>query len=149
MHAGYENIVQIAALLEGIKTEDILKSWELILQDCMSEWKLDRGELVQLFGDTRDEWMSENLDDWLSPNKIYDGVVAPLTTAMDSADAEVYIVTTKQVRELLRTRSDQCSGVATRGQLHPVTAMPRVQRTDDKNFRRVAAASQRLLDLNI
>ena len=58
---GMRTLFQIAALLEGIKTEDILKSWELILQDCMSEWKLDRGELVQLFGDTRDEWMSENL----------------------------------------------------------------------------------------
>lgn len=54
-------------------------------------------QLVELFGCVRDDWIAADLAGWLAPNRIYDGVTAPLKAAMDSD--EVYIVTTKQVTQ--------------------------------------------------
>ena len=56
-------------------------------------------QLVELFGSTRDEWIKEDLAGWLAPNRIYNGVPAVLNRLREQA--ELYIVTTKQVRMLL------------------------------------------------
>jgi hypothetical protein len=93
--------VQVCALLEGVTAADMLASWHDILASKMEEWRLDRGELVELFGGTRDVWMQEDLQGWLAPNEIYEGVAEPLDAAMKADDTEVYIVTTKQVRACL------------------------------------------------
>ena len=95
--AGYENIIQLRALLEGVSTSSMLDSWHTMLSAKMQEWDLDRAAMVDLFGDTRDAWMAEDLDDWLSPNRIYDGVADAMKAAIADKEAEVYIVTTKQV----------------------------------------------------
>jgi hypothetical protein len=86
--------------LEGTSVQDMLDSWHDMLPQKMEEWSLDRGEMVELFGTTRDEWMAADLDDWLAPNRIYDGIADSLKAAMASESAEVFIVTTKQVRWL-------------------------------------------------
>lgn len=69
-----------------------------MLASKMEEWKLDRAEMVDLFGTTRDEWMAADLDGWLAPNRMYDGIAPAMSHAMAADDAEVYIVTTKQAR---------------------------------------------------
>lgn len=76
----------------------MLDHWEQMLPEKMQEWSLDREEMVELFGSTRDDWMATDLDGWLAPNRIYDGVAEAMKDAMASPDAEVFIVTTKQVR---------------------------------------------------
>jgi len=50
---------------------------------------------VERFGAARDEWIKEDLDSWLAPNRIYDGVADALRSLKGRED--VYIVTTKQV----------------------------------------------------
>ena len=94
---GYENIIQVRALLEGVSVDDMLEHWPEMLSAKMDEYKLERAAMVDLFGSTRDEWMAEDLDGWLAPNRIYDGVAPAMSHAMAAPDAEVYIVTTKQV----------------------------------------------------
>ena len=51
---------------------------------------------MALFSKVRDEWIAEDLDGWLAPNRIYEGVAAPVKQSMGSN--EVYVVTTKGVR---------------------------------------------------
>ncbi|CAD7699835.1 unnamed protein product [Ostreobium quekettii] len=62
----------------------------------MAKWELARDKLVELFGSTRDEWMAEDLQGWLAPNRMYDGLPEALKAAVEHK--EVYIVTTKQAR---------------------------------------------------
>eukprot|EP00210_Caulerpa_lentillifera_P000220 g214.t1 len=52
--------------------------------------------MVDLFGSTRDQWMKEDLQSWLAPNRIYEGIPEALQELMSRT--EVYIVTTKQAR---------------------------------------------------
>lgn len=63
-------------------------------------------QLVQLFGRVRDEWIASDLDGWLAPNAIYEGVAPALQAALHSSTDELYIVTTKQAHftELLLQR---------------------------------------------
>ncbi|EIE27437.1 hypothetical protein COCSUDRAFT_26736 [Coccomyxa subellipsoidea C-169] len=96
VETGYENLVQIRCLLEGDSEEDILNNWHTILPDRMARWQLDRSELVDLFGDFRDEWIARDLDGWLNANEIYEGLPDILTHLMQQHD--LYIVTTKQAR---------------------------------------------------
>ena len=58
-------------------------------------------QLVELFGSTRDAWMTDNLSDWLAANEIYEGV--PAIVQHLRSQGHFYIVTTKQVecRKLL------------------------------------------------
>ena len=95
--AGYENIIQVRSLLEGVTENEIISSWHTILPEKMKEWGLVRADMVKLFGDVRDQWMADDLQGWLAPNVIYPKIAAPIQAAMDDPSVEVYIVTTKQV----------------------------------------------------
>ncbi|KAK9869089.1 hypothetical protein WJX84_009307 [Apatococcus fuscideae] len=96
IETGYENPVQTRCLLEGITPETILSDWHNILHQKMKEWKLERAQLVELFGSARDDWMKEDLHGWLNENGIYAGLPDMLQGAMQAH--ELYIVTTKQER---------------------------------------------------
>jgi len=96
VETGYENVVQVRLLLEGLLSpEDMLDTWGAQLPKYMREWGLDRGEIVELFGRVRDDWMKDDLPSWLEANRFYKGVPEALK-ATDAAG--LYIVTTKQAR---------------------------------------------------
>lgn len=65
-------------------------------------------QLVDLFGSTRDEWMAEDLNAWLAPNRIYSGTADAVKKLMK--DQEAYIVTTKQAR-FTKTILEQMAGI--------------------------------------
>ncbi|MEW5297073.1 MAG: hypothetical protein WDW38_005882 [Sanguina aurantia] len=95
IETGYENVVQVRCLWEGMTSSHMLDHWgHEELPAAMGKWNLDRSELVKLFGAVRDEWIAEDLDSWLAPNNIYPGVADLVRTALEQQ--ELYIVTTKQ-----------------------------------------------------
>jgi len=99
IETGYENVVQVRILLEQAATPaQVLSSWSSLLPEYMRRWQLERGELVELFGSTRDAWMLEDPQGWLAPNALYPGVADALRAALADPAAQVYIVTTKQAR---------------------------------------------------
>jgi len=93
VETGYENVVQIRCLYEGMGVQEMLDGWSSILPAHMKTWELERAKLVQLFGKVRDDWIAADLAGWLAPNRIYEGVAAPVAAAL--AQEELYIVTTK------------------------------------------------------
>ena len=54
-------------------------------------------QLVERFGRTRDEWIQNDLEGWLAPNRVYSGVPEVMNKLI-ADQHEVYIVTTKQAR---------------------------------------------------
>ncbi|KAG2501909.1 hypothetical protein HYH03_000407 [Edaphochlamys debaryana] len=94
VETGYENIVQIRCLYEGVSPEQMLATWEELLPASMAKWGLKRADMVELFGRVRDDWIASDLAGWLAPNRIYAGVADPVRAAMQHH--QVYIVTTKQ-----------------------------------------------------
>lgn len=96
VETGYENLVQVRCLLEGVPAATMLDTWPDLLPAKMAEWSLDRADLVRRFGDVRDEWMARDLDGWLAANGIYEGLPEILKAAREKHHS--YIVTTKQAR---------------------------------------------------
>lgn len=96
IETGYENLVQVRCLLEGVSVDAILEDWPTMLKNKMGLWSLDRADLVSRFGATRDAWMERDLEGWLASNGIYDGMPRILSAAQSSHEA--YVVTTKQAR---------------------------------------------------
>ncbi|CAG9463179.1 unnamed protein product [Pedinophyceae sp. YPF-701] len=102
VETGYENIVQVRLLLEGMSAQEMLENWGTMLPEAMEKFGQERATLVELFGSTRDKWIESDLQGWLAPNRFYPGVVEPVKAALASAEDEVYIVTTKQARFTLQ-----------------------------------------------
>ncbi len=76
-----------------------------------------RLQLVERFGAARDEWIKEDLNSWLAPNRIYDGVADALRSL--KAREDVYIVTTKQVHWLATLTDCACEDGYARAQNKP------------------------------
>ena len=99
VETGFENTLLARALLEKIHTvDDIIADWGGLMPGLMERWGCDRGEMVAGYGKIRDDWMAADLDGWLAPNLVYPGVAEACIAAEDSANCDVFIVTTKQAR---------------------------------------------------
>ena len=63
----------------------------------MREYNLDRNELIERFGRVRDQWIADNLDEWLAFHGFFPGVLEALKAALQSG-RRILISTTKQER---------------------------------------------------
>lgn len=99
VETGYENVVQIRLLLEGMPADELLRDWRArVLPEAMARWRLERKLLVELFGRVRDDWIARDLAGWLAPNATYgEEVGAAVRACMERGD-EVFVVTTKQAQ---------------------------------------------------
>ena len=99
IETGYENVPMVRAILDGMSPEEMLESWGTILPELMDKYGMERSEMVDLFGSTRDDWIREDLQGWLAPNKFYPGIAESTKEAFDGPGGDaMYIVTTKQAR---------------------------------------------------
>lgn len=99
VETGYENMLLVRALFEKLHTPaELLATWGTTHLELMQRWGLDRATMVELFGQTRDEWIKTDFDGWLAPNVFYPGVVDATQAALASPSCDTYIVTTKQAR---------------------------------------------------
>eukprot|EP00854_Cymbomonas_tetramitiformis_P022855 gene22855-27624_t len=99
VETGYENMLLLRALKEELYTpQDLLKGWDSLREELLAKWGLERAEMVELFGKTRDHWIKTDFDGWLAPNKFYPGVVDSMLAVMKNPTMELDIVTTKQSR---------------------------------------------------
>lgn len=96
IETGYEAILAMRLLIEGYSTDTILTDFAALKQRLLMRNKLEADGLKKLFGDIRDQWINENLAEWVDVNPLFEGVAGKL--AMLSASSAWYIVTTKQER---------------------------------------------------
>lgn len=100
---GWEMPVLIRALILGIEEEKILLEWQAIAQKIITEENRERTEIGNCLDHTRDEWIAQDLDGWLSLHEFYPGVVEKVKQLIVS-EIKPVIVTTKEgrfVRSLL------------------------------------------------
>lgn len=93
---GYESILIVRMLMNGETTGEIMKDYANSIQRIQRLSNLNIDSLKVLFGKTRDNWINENLDEWLNMNPLFPGVKEKLNNL--SEQAMWYIVTTKQER---------------------------------------------------
>ncbi len=95
METGYEAILIIRLLFEGVSPELLLNDFTGSISTVIDRENLTIDKLKTLFGETRDHWINRDLDDWVEMNPLFDGIASKLKQ-LDSK--QCYIITTKQER---------------------------------------------------
>lgn len=95
METGYEAILIMRLLFEGMATETLTDAFHHQIEALMIRDELGVDELKQIFGFTRDQWIAEDFDSWIQMNPLFDGIADKLKQ-IDTDSS--FIITTKQER---------------------------------------------------
>lgn len=95
LETGYEAILIVKLLFEGVSPEALLNDFPHRIESLIRRDQLDTDKLKQRFGSTRDQWIADNLDNWLAMNPLFRGVQEKLASIDNQ---HCFIITTKQER---------------------------------------------------
>ncbi|MCK5811177.1 MAG: HAD family hydrolase [Cocleimonas sp.] len=95
LETGYEAILIIRLLQQGIAVDELSKNYPQKIATLINKEQLNTEQLKQLFGTTRDHWINQSPQEWLSMNPLFSGIMQRLEALTDRT---WYIITTKQKR---------------------------------------------------
>ncbi len=96
LETGYESILIMRMLFEGDDIESIQQHFIEKKHFIQEKYDQPTDVLKKLFGETRDKWINNSLDEWIQMNPLFDGIDKKLMQL--SLRNTWYIVTTKQER---------------------------------------------------
>jgi hypothetical protein len=102
VETGYQMPLLMRLIHDNVDDAEIMSGFVALSDRLMQTYGLTRRQLVDLFGQARDEWIAQDSADWLSRHRFYPGVLARFCNALGSYP--VFILTTKEerfVRQLL------------------------------------------------
>ncbi|HIO92326.1 MAG TPA: HAD family hydrolase [Leucothrix mucor] len=95
LETGYEAILIMCLLQQGYTVDFLCDHYAETLQDLIDSNNLKVATLKKLFGETRDRWIEDNLQEWLDMNPLFAGI----SDALQRLENNIwYIITTKQER---------------------------------------------------
>lgn len=103
LETGYEAILIMRLLYQGINDVSLLNHYSEHIQTVIHDENLDVDAIKVLFGETRDLWIENNLQEWITMNPLFPRVAEKLQQL--SRDCLWCIITTKQerfVRQILQ-----------------------------------------------
>lgn len=96
METGYEAILIIRLLYQGETVETLLNHYAEKTQQTIDTSNKDIPALKKLFGETRDIWINEDANDWVTMNPLFPSVAEKLQQL--NKQGQWFIITTKQER---------------------------------------------------
>lgn len=87
----------LRAVLKGFSEADILQHWQSIRTRIVAEEDLNPKALGQRVDAIRDQWIADDLEEWLSLHRFYPGVSQQLQQWLETR-LSVVIITTKESR---------------------------------------------------
>ncbi len=106
IETGWEMPVLIRALVVGISQEQIWQEWGADAQQLLQQANLSAADVGKRLDQVRDEWITRDLDGWLSLHRFYPGVVERLQELVASP-VQVIVITTKEGRFVSRLLQQQ------------------------------------------
>ncbi|MBF2066975.1 MAG: HAD family hydrolase [Calothrix sp. C42_A2020_038] len=97
IETGWEMPVLIKAIVENISEEKILKDWTNITKIILADHNLESAKVANKLDTLRDEWIENDLQDWMSLHRFYPGVADKIRNIIANG-IKIYIVTTKEGR---------------------------------------------------
>lgn len=96
IETGYEAILAMRLLFLGNSCAAIYSDYTKKTQQLLEQAHLSTEELKKIFGNTRDQWISNDLADWIAMNPLFPGLAEKLQRL--SQTHTWYVITTKQER---------------------------------------------------
>ncbi len=106
LETGYEAMLIMRLLSHGVSSEDLLENYAGLLQSVVHDNNLNIEDIKVLFGQIRDGWIKQDIQEWVSMNPLFAGVTEKLNKL--SSTCEWFVITTKQerfVHEILAANS--------------------------------------------
>ena len=107
IETGWEMPILLRALVLGKSEADIIDNFPSIARQIVESEGLEKQAVVNQLDGVRDDWIKNNLDDWLALQRFYPGVIEQLKRIIHF-DIELYIITTKEgrfVKQLLQQQN--------------------------------------------
>lgn len=98
IETGWEMPVLLRALILGISEETILQDWSRISQQILTSDQLEPKTLAKTLDTLRDQWIHNNLEEWLSLHRFYPKVAEKVRQTLAEGKIQVLIITTKEGR---------------------------------------------------
>lgn len=95
IETGYEAILVMRLLSQGLSADVLIEDYHEEISALLEAEEWDASKLKQGFGETRDDWIARDMQDWLQMNPLFPGVAGKLKTL---AERRWYVITTKQER---------------------------------------------------
>ncbi len=108
MGTGYEAILINKMLHDGVSVESILKDFDTKKDQLMKSSNISIEQLKKLYGEVRDKWIADDIDEWVDKNPLFSGISEKLQSLTNRG--VWYIVTTKQerfVKKILKANNVQ------------------------------------------
>jgi phosphoglycolate phosphatase-like HAD superfamily hydrolase len=96
IETGYEALLAMRLLFLKESVAAIYADYDNKKEALLTEAKVTTTELKKLFGETRDNWIENDLTDWINKNPLFTDVASKLQSVGDQSTW--YVVTTKQER---------------------------------------------------
>ena len=107
IETGWEMPILLRALVLGKSEADIIDNFPSIAKQIVESSGLEKQAVVNQLDGVRDDWIKNNLNDWLALHRFYPGVIEQLRRIINF-DIELYIITTKEgrfVKQLLQQQN--------------------------------------------
>ncbi|MDY6784172.1 MAG: HAD hydrolase-like protein [Cyanobacteriota bacterium] len=98
IETGWEMPVLLRALILGISEEAILQDWSRVSREIVASEQLDSKTLAKTLDTLRDQWIQQDLQEWLGLHRFYPGVIDKVRTTLAEGETQVFIITTKEGR---------------------------------------------------
>ena len=78
----------------AMSVPEIIQNYEFLVEEWLKKYNLKDKDMIQTFGQVRDDWIANDLNSWLDINTFYNGISQGIT----ECKGEAVLVTTKQQR---------------------------------------------------
>ena len=78
----------------ALSVPEVLDRYEQLVEEWLKKYDLTEKDMIDTFGQVRDDWIAQDMDSWLEINTFYSGIAL----AINECDGETVLVTTKQQR---------------------------------------------------
>ncbi|MFT7413408.1 MAG: hypothetical protein ACI9FO_000051 [Methylophagaceae bacterium] len=95
METGYEAILIMRKLFEGTAPRLLLEQFKTQIKTIIRRDELNVTGLKRRFGEQRDNWIHDHLDEWIMMNPLFEGIAEKFHQIDNQT---TYIITTKQER---------------------------------------------------
>ncbi len=99
--SGWEMPILLRAIIKGFSEADILQQWQTVRNRIVADEDLNPKILGLRVDTIRDQWIAEDLTEWLSLHRFYPGVSQQLQHWLQT-DLNLLIITTKESRFVQR-----------------------------------------------
>ncbi|MBD2106337.1 HAD family hydrolase [Nodosilinea sp. FACHB-13] len=97
VETGWEMPLVLYGLMSGVADGDILDRWAELVPQLLAQAGVEPATIGKAVDGVRDRWIQTDVEDWLSYQRFYPGVIDRLQQAI-AAGVELVIVSTKEGR---------------------------------------------------